>query len=237
MATRKPRQMELLKQAPKIFGGSRLKSNPKTGRTLSTKQPIHLILKSSFATGTYSFLQKHHQAKIQSLVHTHASKWKIKIFHFVNVGNHLHLVIQLTERKSFAPFIRALSGLIARQVLGAQRGAKKLVRNAKDFDALATQQGLVDFKSLLDRFWDARPFTRIVNWGRDFQNLAGYMNKNINQAGTRTHSLRQRGSGSNSDQTTSHAKVHASGAANSKKLVALGFDVFDPQLIMRFGSS
>ena len=201
MAARKPRQMELIKKAPKIFGGSRLRSNPKTGRTLSTKQPIHLILKSSFATGTYSFLQKHHQAKIQSLVHTHASKWKIKVFHFVNVGNHLHLVIQLTERKSFAPFIRALSGLIARQVLGAQRGAKKLVRNAKDFDALATQQGLVDFKSLLDRFWDARPFTRIVNWGRDFRNLSGYMNKNIKQAW------------------------------------AFGFDVFDPQLIMRFGSS
>lgn len=55
--------------------------------------------------------------------------------------------------------MRALSGVIARMVLGAERGHAK---------------GL--------KFWDARPFSRIIEWERDFKSLGFYILQNTLEA-------------------------------------------------------
>lgn len=154
------RQQSFFKQKiNKFFGGSLLKSNPKTKRPISTAQAIHLVLKSQYAVGKYSMLHSYNAKKIESVILSQAKYWGIKIYHYVNVGNHLHLVIKLNNRRSFNPFIRTITGLIARHVLNAERGASKDVQ-----------------------FWIARPFTRIINWGRDYLNINKYMKKNKGQA-------------------------------------------------------
>lgn len=147
---------------PKCFGGSLQTSHPKVKRPLSKKQTIHLVLKSEHAMGSRSMLQKRNSTFIEQLIKEKAQRCCIRIYHFVNVGNHLHLVIKLDDLKGFAPFIRAITGIIARHVLKAQRGAA---------------QGL--------KFWVARPFTRIIAWGRDYNHIKSYMVKNAHQANRR----------------------------------------------------
>ena len=159
---------------PRFFGGSLLKSNPKTKRPLSEKDSIHLVLKSERATGSKSMLQRRNVDRIDTLVRKHAKLCGVKIYHFVNVGNHLHLVIRIHDRKLFTRFIRIVTGLIARHVLNQERGlghgnTEKTIKE-KDRD---------EAKS---RFWVARPFTRLIAWGKDFRFVAQYMDKNRNQA-------------------------------------------------------
>ena len=161
---RKGKQQSLFdSKVPKMFGGSLQKSHPKVKRPLTKKQTIHLVLKSEYAMGARSMLQKRNSDYIGKLIRDKAKRCCIRIYHFVNVGNHLHLVIKLDDLNGFAPFIRSITGLIARHVLKAQRGAA---------------QGL--------KFWIARPFTRIIAWGRDYKHIKNYMTKNANQAHKRS---------------------------------------------------
>ncbi len=153
---------------PRQFGGMLLRGNAKTARPLSTKHAIHLVLKSKLAMGSRSLLHRKNVDRINAIVHRQAKMKGVRLYRFVNVGNHLHLVIKLDRstafagRRAFHSFIRALTGLIARQVLGAQRNH---ARGTK--------------------FWVARPFTRLVSWGRDFNRVSRYMEKNASQAKAR----------------------------------------------------
>jgi len=104
--------------------------------------------------------------RIETIIRRQARLKGLRVYHFVNVGNHLHLVLRVdhrrltTGRRAYRAFIRAVTGLIARHVLRAERGAAKAVK-----------------------FWQARPFTRLVSWGRDYVRLSGYyMAKNSLQA-------------------------------------------------------
>ena len=169
------KQFSFIKPVKNQFGGALLKGNPKSKRPLSLKSPLHLVLKSQKAFGPSSMLAKAHVKEIDQLVRRQATACGVKIYHFVNVGNHLHLVIRLQDRRLYRVFIRAVSGLIARQVLGNQRGAKS--------QNLSKDMGLnEEKKSKKIQFWLARPFTRLVTWGPDYKGLSLYMKKNQDQA-------------------------------------------------------
>lgn len=152
---------------PRHFGGLLLKGNAKVARPLSTKEPLHLVLKSAFAVGSRSMLQMYNAKKIDKIIRSQAKSCRIRIYHFVNVGNHLHLVIKLDDRKLFAQFIRSISGLIARHVLKKERGPQ----NADN-----------SFRKKRSTFWVARPFTRLISWGNDYKFVTRYIEKNRNQA-------------------------------------------------------
>lgn len=122
------------------FGGSLLKkSNAKTARPLSTKKAMHVVLRSSRATGEWSLRNLRNQKIIERILRRLAKEYGIKIHEFGNAGDHLHLLIRLKNRSSFAPFIRALTGTIALQVTKANKLTK-----------------------LKEKFWDYRPWTRIL---------------------------------------------------------------------------
>jgi REP element-mobilizing transposase RayT len=149
------------------FGGALLKGNAKVARPLSTKEPVHLVLKSAQAIGAKSMLHTYNVNRIDKIIRTHAKLCRIRIYHLVNVGNHLHLVIKLDDRKEFSKFIKTITGLIARHVLKAQRGP------AVELSTAARKK---------TQFWVARPFTRLIAWGRDYGHIKRYMKKNINDA-------------------------------------------------------
>lgn len=154
------RNLELFKiRTTRQFGGSLLKGHAKVRRPLATKNAIHLVLKSQLACGARSLLNPRNAAAVERIVRKHAGQSGVRVYHYVNVGNHLHLVIRLGRQTSYRRFIRSITGLIARQVLRAERGRAR---------------GL--------KFWQARPFTRIVSWGRDYVRLRGYMEKNRTEA-------------------------------------------------------
>ncbi len=144
----------------KEFGGSRLKSNPKRARPIETNKPIHLTLKSEIATGSkYSMLLPKNYKAIKDIVYSLAKRFKVKIDRFENVGNHLHMVAQFPSQKAYVAFIRGIASAIARHVLGV---SKKVIKGLK--------------------FWQARPYTRIISWGRDLKGTLKYLNYNRIQA-------------------------------------------------------
>lgn len=147
-------QLSLLKPGLKIHGGATCSGNPRGKRPLSTRLPIHLVMRSSRAHGGRSFLRKENAVRIERIVSKHAKLNGVKIYRFANAGNHLHFLVKIANQELFKRFLRVLSGLIARVVLKAEKGAAKL-------------KGV--------KFWDARPFTRVAAWGKAFDVLCSYL--------------------------------------------------------------
>ncbi len=148
----------------KVFGGALLKrSNPKTARPISLKRPMHLVIKSSQAVGALSLNSK--ARAIADIVIDQGRTHGVKIYRYANAGNHLHLIVLPSSKKAMHNFSRSICGLIARLILGRQRRA-------------AYSPTL----NRVEKFWDARPFTRIVEWGRDFQSTCKYVLQNTLEA-------------------------------------------------------
>ncbi len=134
------------------FGGSKLKSNPKTARPISTTDAMHVVMRSKFAKGQRSFFL--HSKVIENIIKKQAKACGVNIYDLANAGNHLHFVIRVPSRRLYRNFMRACTGLIARKVLGREKGSAK--------------------ESVLS-FWDARPFTRIVAWGKSYKVIKNYL--------------------------------------------------------------
>jgi len=109
---------------------------------------MHLVLRSSKARGEWSFRKTANAKKINAAVNKFSNKFGVKILSVANVGNHLHFHLQFKNRLAYRPFIRALTASIAMAISGLSRWKKKA--------------------SAADRFWDYRPFTRIIQSFRGF---------------------------------------------------------------------
>src|SRR3954470_8509659 len=108
MAKRKP-QLSLLEKQSSAYGGELLKTRKGRahGRPLATKSSMHLVLRSSKAKGDWSFKKKNNEIKIKTIISRFSKKYGVRILSLANVGNHLHVHIQLTTRQGYNPFIRA----------------------------------------------------------------------------------------------------------------------------------
>ena len=147
-----------LKAEKKYFGGSLLRnSHAKEKRPITIKTPMHLVLRSDIAKGSRSLLN--FERRVQKIIYNQGRKFGVKIYRLSNVGNHLHLLILPRSRRAFQGFIRAIAGLIARSVLRAERGQSR---------------GL--------KFWDQRPFTRVISWGRDYARACEHLLQNTLEA-------------------------------------------------------
>lgn len=148
----------------KEFGGAHLKkSHAKKARPIAVKKTMHLTLKSSQAKGIKSFrYDKYRIQKIDKVIKAQAQKFGVEIFNCANVGNHIHLLVKASYRKGFISFLRAISGILARIALGAERG------RAKQTDSTLG-------------FWDQRPWTRILFTWTDFKNVKRYVEQNFNE--------------------------------------------------------
>lgn len=135
-----------------VHGGSLLRGNAKTARPLSTKRPVHLVMRSSIARGELSFLRKKNARRVRAIIKNQARRFGIRVAELSIVDNHFHVLVRLKTRRQFLDFLRSISGLIARAMLGAERGSARGIR-----------------------FWDARPFTRIVAIGRAYMGLKKFI--------------------------------------------------------------
>ena len=139
----------------KEFGGSLLKkSHAKKARPISVKKSMHVVLKSSRATGSRSL--KRQSRKIDRTVNLQGCKHGVKVYKVGNGGDHLHLVLKPMSRRAFNAFIRSITGLIARIITGRQRGAG----------------------AGGSAFWEQRPYSKIIEWGRQFRWTMSYLMKN-----------------------------------------------------------
>ncbi len=114
------------------FGGSKFRGNPKGKRPFSKKHHIHIVLKSSFAVGANSFLAVRHREYVNRIVRSLAAKSGIRLYDFVNVGNHLHLMVKASHRSALSKFLRSLSGILPRRILNAQKGRPLSLQKSRD---------------------------------------------------------------------------------------------------------
>ena len=153
------KQISLFKKTSLSYGGELLKTRKgrAQGRPLDTKNTMHLVLRSSKAKGALSFKTAKNSLAIQKIVHKFSSKYGVRVLSIANVGNHLHFQIKLTKRQGYKPFIRAITSAIAMAVTGASRWHKSKIDG---------------------KFWDYRPFTRVVRGFANYLNLRSYIEVN-----------------------------------------------------------
>lgn len=144
------------------FGGEHLKGNPRMARPLESKKTMHFVLRSKLAKGRNALNHPGRKRAIEKLMFRHIDANGIKVYsHSIN-SNHIHILMQVYRRKDYQKFVRSFTGIVARLVLQIQRGKGKV--------NLQTVQKV--------KFWSARPFTRIVNWGRSFYEAKFYVTRN-----------------------------------------------------------
>lgn len=177
---RKPKQLTLLKREKSAYGGSlrNTREGRSRGRPLATRETMHLVLRSTQAKGAWSFRNTKNARNIERIVGDFAKKYGVGILSMANVGNHLHLQIKLANRRTYAPFIRATTGAIAMAVTGRTRWEKKQSsqRNPAKHDEIQSLQN--GSASPMKKFWDYRPFTRVVQSLRARLNLKDYVRIN-----------------------------------------------------------
>ena len=162
------RQLSFLPKVSLEHGGQTRPGRRKIARPIDLKRPLHLVLRSSMARGPHSMLAPKHEHRIRAIVDLAAEKYDIRLYRFVNVGNHLHLLVQTRTRPAFRGFLREISGRIAMLVTGSRKSHPL---------ELITRSGARS-TSGRKRFWDLLAYTRIVGWGRDFVSLKRYFIKN-----------------------------------------------------------
>jgi REP element-mobilizing transposase RayT len=155
----RPKQFSFLPQSKPEFGGDLAPGRRKKARPIDPKQTMHIVLRSSRATGAWSMLSARHRAPVDDLVRKTAERHGLKLYRYANVGNHLHLLVKTPTRRAFQRFLRDVAGSVACLVTGA--------KNSQPLKA---------------RFWDRLAYTRIVSWGRDFKNIEFYFIKNLFEA-------------------------------------------------------
>jgi REP element-mobilizing transposase RayT len=143
-----------------IFGGSDLKGNAREKRPFHKHMFSHLVMRSRLAIGERSLLRAAHKKIVEEIVRGAARLFSVKIERFVNVGNHLHILIKAPNRPAQANFLRTISGRIVRQVMGVEKGSP----------------------GRFEKFWDSKPFTRLLAWGRAFRAVTHYLSLNSLEA-------------------------------------------------------
>lgn len=151
------KQQSFLKSQDLAYGGTlRNKRKGRGARSLSTKESMHLVLRSSLATKDWSFRKPENDQIIRHTIGHFSKKYGIQILSLANVGNHLHFHIKLNNRYTYTKWIRAITSAIAMKITGMNRwtGGKN---------------------SPSEKFWDYRPFTRVVRGFRALTYIKDYL--------------------------------------------------------------
>ena len=100
---------------------------------------MHFILKSKRAVGRNSFGHSRNLRAVNTLVEDRCKKYGVKLISYSNNFNHLHMLIKFPSRPIYLRFVRAITAALAMLITRTKKNARSLVK-----------------------FFDERPFTRIV---------------------------------------------------------------------------
>ena len=132
------------------FGGTLLRQKKnRYARPLSTKLPIHLVIKSSQAKGGWSFLLPRNRRILENTLKLMAKLYGVRVLEVGNSGNHCHFLLRISNRQLYKSFIRAFTGTMVRKICGTAKLAR--------------------------RFFDFRPFSRVVIGWRGYQIARDYV--------------------------------------------------------------
>ena len=147
------------KWSMKYGGDLRKKAKNRGARPLVMKQgSLHLVMRSTQAKGEWSLAHKKNRERVAKFIETFSKNKGVKILSLANVGNHLHFHIKIPNRTAYKYWIRGLSSALVMLVIG--------------------RKGLRQLREQKLRFWDYRPFTRVINSFRALLNIQDYIQIN-----------------------------------------------------------
>ncbi len=179
-------------QQKKFFGGALSHGKRRLQRPLSSKDSIHFVLRSEWAKGPDNFLQTKNRYEIERIITRFAKKFGVRIYQQAINSNHIHLLLRITNRVLYRAFIKAVSGKIASHVMKHNSFTQflELRKTSPKMNASKTVDPRTALKAgdgskiinLAKGFWQFRPFSRVVSWGRNFKSCARYIKQNVLEA-------------------------------------------------------
>ena len=146
----------------KFIPGTRTTLAQRQARPIVENLSMHVVMRSSLAKGRLSLLRN--KPKLERLLKKMSERHGVRIYKMANVGNHIHIHLRVTRKLRWKGFISGLAGGIARCV--------GFERSRDGVGGMTVGRG----------FWDARPFSRTVGWGRDFRVITDYLILNMLEA-------------------------------------------------------
>jgi len=104
------KQLSFIKSQPATFGGTLARGKRKDARPLSTKKPLHLVLKSKRA------ILFRNKITVSSILRKQAKLFGIKLYSLSVQKDHIHISLKIPSRAAYVSFVRATAGLIARRL-------------------------------------------------------------------------------------------------------------------------
>jgi REP element-mobilizing transposase RayT len=157
----KAKNLEFFKKPMKAYGGElRKKAKNRGHRPLVFRSgTVHLCLRSTKAVGRHSFLSPSIKKPVEDFVRSFSTRKGVQLLSYANVGNHIHLHVKLINTTLYRAWIRGLSSGLAMMAMGLE-GFKKLRDQGK-------------------KFWDQRPFSRVIQSFKHFLTTKAYIEINI----------------------------------------------------------
>ncbi len=121
---------------------------------------MHIVLKSQYRPQIISFRDARYLQNIQKTLIEKAKLFQVSLEQFSINTTHIHLLIRAKSRVQYIAFLKTITALIPRIIGEAKKGSPSLYKN----------------------LWEARPFSRIVSWGREKIRVALYIEQNFLEA-------------------------------------------------------
>lgn len=151
----KQQQFNAFKQEYRLdHGGDIRKGKRKLARPIAVKRPMHIVMRSEKAKGQWSLLKSQNAHIVKTLVRTLSKRFQVKVYDLANAGNHIHMVIQGSNKQGIQNFLRTLAAMLARKITKAKKGSPK------------------------GKFWSGLTYSRVINWGREFVTVRKYLLRN-----------------------------------------------------------
>ncbi|WP_413295291.1 transposase [Bdellovibrio sp. HCB185ZH] len=149
-------------------GGTLRKSSKGRGsRPLSTKDPIHLVLKINKSSVRGGLRNRYAFKLMTALISRYSLKFFIKIEQVSIQNDHVHLLIRGTRRSKLQSFLRVVPGQFAQNMTDTPES-----RN----------------EGKKEKIWKYRPFTRIMKGFKPYQIVRDYIQLNELEANGRPYS-------------------------------------------------
>ncbi len=132
----------------KIGHGGSLLEGKRKGRRALSTKHAIHLVLKSNLKGVFSPGNR----RLEQLIQNTAERFHIRVYSTALNWSHMHFVIKIKDRKNYNAFVRVLTSALAIKIR--------------------------KYKNFAGKVFTLRPFTRILNWGRDFKNVLSYLEIN-----------------------------------------------------------
>ena len=141
-------------------------------RPLSTKEPLHLTLRSERAQGGRCLLR--HRPLIEGTIQKASRRFCVRVYEQAICSNHLHLLVYGKSRQDLQNFFRVLAGHIAQAIL------REFPLSPRERGG--APEGKAGHPKNQRHFWALLLYSRVLTWGREFISVKRYIIQNILEA-------------------------------------------------------